>query len=480
MGGLVGQADQSTIKNCYVDGSVTGDRFVGGLVGDIKTYTIISNSYAICTVSGNEDIGGLIGTNYGTIQTSYSGGIVYDTKNQVGGFVGCNYDCILDCYATGVVTGKGNHIGGFAGANKEGNINYCYATGIITVTGSNSHGIGGLAGRYFGSTTCCHATGDIAVIGKASSIGGLIGYFSSSNGSITSSYAAGNIFTGTDNFDIGGLIGQDAYSNDNISNCYATGNIVAGTANYNVGGLAGHNYGIITYCYATGDISTTGGTDIGGLVGVNPGTIRNCVAANPSVSGSGSINRIVGSNGGVLSNNYADKNMTVNGTTVIGGTHNNANGEDKPMNTLMSFNFYNTGSNWYNSIIWDIDIVQNSTKTWGTCEGKTLPLLQCQGFSCSKNIPYEENHERGYPTAQNGKSTFSIFPNPTLSNITISSEKHFYAIKIVDLLGKVVYSQPNNGNNITLNVSGYSNGMYFVRIITENGTEMQKIYKKLT
>jgi len=130
VGGLVGQVVNSTIENCYVNGSVTGTRYVGGLIGNIDNSTIISNNYADCIVRGNSDIGGLIGTNSGTVQTSYAKGIVYDTEQQAGGFVGCNYSYIIDCYAIGEVTGNEKHIGGFAGANKEGtcHIGQCVST----------------------------------------------------------------------------------------------------------------------------------------------------------------------------------------------------------------------------------------------------------------------------------------------------------------------------------------------------------------
>jgi len=75
VGGLIGYADNSTIDNCYVVGSVTGNSSVGGLIG-ISNNSTVSNCYAICEVSGDSNIGGLVGVNNGTIQRSYSGGNV--------------------------------------------------------------------------------------------------------------------------------------------------------------------------------------------------------------------------------------------------------------------------------------------------------------------------------------------------------------------------------------------------------------------
>jgi len=40
------------------------------------------------------------------------------------------------------------------------------------------------------------------------------------------------------------------------------------------------------------------------------------------------------------------------------------------------------------------------------------------------------------------------------------------------------YSESPNKKSITLNVSNYSTGMYFVRITSEKGTRVQKFVKK--
>ena len=71
-GGLVGYADNSTIKNCHVYGEVKGKNNIGGLIG----YSINSNiscCYSSVEIEGNTVAGGLIG--YGdniTINDCYS------------------------------------------------------------------------------------------------------------------------------------------------------------------------------------------------------------------------------------------------------------------------------------------------------------------------------------------------------------------------------------------------------------------------
>ncbi|MFC1794229.1 GLUG motif-containing protein, partial [Planctomycetota bacterium] len=124
IGGLVGFNHVGSIISSYSKGNVTGTGNVGGHVGTNWGY--ISSSYSTGLVTGNgENVGGLVGYNgqlsyisYGIIATSYSEGAVSGDKN-VGGLVGNNSASIATSYSTGEVTGN-EHIGGFVGYNENG------------------------------------------------------------------------------------------------------------------------------------------------------------------------------------------------------------------------------------------------------------------------------------------------------------------------------------------------------------------------
>ncbi len=98
---------------------------------------------------------------------------------------------------------------------------------------------------------------------------------------------------------IGGLAGQNWGT---ISNCYATGEVSG--SRFDIGGLAGKNFGTIENCYATGSVS--GNDFVGGLVGDNyQSTISNCYATG-EVSGYYHTGGLVGNNSnGIISNCYA-------------------------------------------------------------------------------------------------------------------------------------------------------------------------------
>ena len=74
--------------------------------------------------------------------------------------------------------------------------------------------------------------------------------------------------------------------------------------------------------------------------------------------------------------------------------------------------------------------------------------------------------------------SFSIVPNPAKDNIKITAENDFNQVEIVNFLGQIVLSQTNNGNISNVNVSNLSNGVYFIRIISNQATSIQKFVKQ--
>jgi hypothetical protein len=277
------------------------------------------------------------------------------------------------------------------------------------------------------------------------------------NSIIENCYATGTI---TGFSCLGGLIGIN--SSSTIRNCYAICDVIGYSA---VGGLVGINsIGSINYCYATGDITGPGGTYFGGLVGNNNGTLRNCVAANDTVSGGiSNINRIVGNTvGGALSNNYAFTGMVI---TPIGGVP----GISAPMDTLMSYNFYNTGSNWYNNIPWSMDTDDNPLESWKICDGETLPFLQWEGLSCSKKSPFAENQKKEYAAVQFGQQLLVIAPNPVSGMVTISATDEMQQLDLFDFTGRLLKSQTHASEQMSFNTEGLPPGIYIVQARLKEG-----------
>lgn len=149
--GLIGfLSDSSSIKNIGVTNiNITGNQYVGGLVGHNRGDSIIEGSYSTGTVNGSQNVGGLIGINvnmFGKINVidTYSTADV-SGDSMVGGLIGIHdggggsADTIVSSsYSTGSVTGNTN-MGGLVGYNNMGTIQKSYwdinSSGLSTSSG---------------------------------------------------------------------------------------------------------------------------------------------------------------------------------------------------------------------------------------------------------------------------------------------------------------------------------------------------------
>jgi hypothetical protein len=147
--------------------NVTGDDYVGGLVG-LNWGGTVSNSYSSGTVTGDNYVGGLVGHNDGTVSSSYSTGNIAGELG-VGGLMGENCGDVSNSYSTGSVTG-GYYVGGLVGVNLE-TINNSYSTGSVT---GNDY-VGGLVGSNYllgNNGTVSSSFWDTETSGQATSAGG--------------------------------------------------------------------------------------------------------------------------------------------------------------------------------------------------------------------------------------------------------------------------------------------------------------------
>ncbi|WP_411677985.1 GLUG motif-containing protein [Caproicibacter sp.] len=150
IGALIGYCTGTgTVKNAHMDGYVSGNSHVGGLIGYVSSATIL-NSYTSGQVSGSTYVGGLIGNiSSATILNSYATDQVTGSGNYTGGLVGQNTGTVTNSYATGSVTGA-SYVGGFVGYNSSGcKITNSYA--VCSVSGNSA--VGCLVGYNYGTVT---------------------------------------------------------------------------------------------------------------------------------------------------------------------------------------------------------------------------------------------------------------------------------------------------------------------------------------
>lgn len=82
----------------------------------------------------------------------------------------------------------------------------------------------------------------------------------------------------------------------------------------------------------------------------------------------------------------------------------------------------------------------------------------------------------GTGISDNNKTRTAIYPNPATELLNIISENEIQNVEVYNIEGQLVKSFSGNVNNI--GVSDLNNGLYLVKIYTENGTATHKFIKK--
>ncbi len=75
-------------------------------------------------------------------------------------------------------------------------------------------------------------------------------------------------------------------------------------------------------------------------------------------------------------------------------------------------------------------------------------------------------------------SSLSIYPNPVTNVLTISASTPISGVKIFNILGALVHEVKTDSQNINMDMSAYSSGIYFIKIYNEEGFTSRKIIKK--
>ena len=177
----------------------------------------------------------------------------------------------------------------------QGNLSLnCILTDDINLTGKEWTPIGDYDNRYTGTFDGGNHTITGLTINQYGSYVGMIDFLDS-DGTVQNLTLENVNITGNRNMigggDCVGSVVGDNYGT--VTACTASGN-VSGTSN--VGGVVGWNNGTVTACYHTsGNVSGT--SNVGGVVGYNiSGTLTACYHASGNVSGTSNVGGVVGYN----------------------------------------------------------------------------------------------------------------------------------------------------------------------------------------
>lgn len=71
-----------------------------------------------------------------------------------------------------------------------------------------------------------------------------------------------------------------------------------------------------------------------------------------------------------------------------------------------------------------------------------------------------------------------LYPNPAASLVTVKAASSIRSIQLYDVQGRVLVTRLVDENEATLDISGYSTGIYYVKITTDKGSKAEKLIKK--
>ena len=92
----------------------------------------------------------------------------------------------------------------------------------------------------------------------------------------------------------------------------------------------------------------------------------------------------------------------------------------------------------------------------------------------AKGVDYQDHTAVGETAA----TSFSIYPNPTNSNITVCGE-NISMVEVYNLCGQKMMTLEVNSNNVNVNMSALTTGVYMVKIVDGNGNAtVNKVVKR--
>lgn len=140
--------------------------------------------------------------------------------------------------------------------------------------------------------------------------------------------------------------------------------------------------------------------------------------------------------------------------------------------------------------LWVTDATVNGTKVLTDINGLNSNILTVQtgsllnynnkllfeGFSSANGYEITSLFDTALSTEKfNNESNFSIYPNPATSNINIKSSSAITQLEIYNVLGKRVLLKKYNAQNLSVDVSNLSKGVYIVKAKTDDGLVIKKI-----
>jgi Secretion system C-terminal sorting domain len=125
-------------------------------------------------------------------------------------------------------------------------------------------------------------------------------------------------------------------------------------------------------------------------------------------------------------------------------------------------------------------ITQNDITNGFVYNQSTLDFswIEYNGFTQGTNYPNCTTQLANLSTDNFIFTSLKYYPNPVKNSLSISNQSIINEVAVTSILGQKIMSQPVNDLQTELDFSGLTNGVYFVKVLSEGQSKTIRIVKE--
>jgi len=157
---------------------------------------------------------------------------------------------------------------------------------------------------------------------------------------------------------------------------------------------------------------------------------------------------------------------------------------DHDGNVVWKKNFGGNANDAFESVIATSNsVIAVGASYCGSFDSGDWEDIACKGFIEDAIIVKYSGAGIGIDEPKQGLSEIRVFPNPTSGQLRITNyELRITSIEVFDVYGRKIEGMKERRSEgvkeVVLDISGFSAGIYFVKIITEKGVAVKKVVKQ--
>lgn len=146
---------------------------------------------------------------------------------------------------------------------------------------------------------------------------------------------------------------------------------------------------------------------------------------------------------------------------------------------------------------WNVQYKEASASSWSSSMNAYSPAFTLTNLTenttyhvrvqavCEDSWTSDWSNAASFTTTPDGVNDYaldaaiSVYPNPTTGELTIyHAQSDILDVNVFDVYGKMLNTIAVNDATAKINLGAYANGVYFVRIVTDNGVVTKRVVKK--